>query len=375
MTRQELSETALKLIDTTKCLVLELITGYGKTKLSIDLSNHICDRVFERYNTPTRILILVSKVVHKTTWSNEINKWGGIKSDNIIIECYESLKKYKDQYFDIVILDEMQHLSPLRAEILKSLKVNEAIIGLSATINKDLRTYFRETYNAKILKCGLKEAIENDILPDPKVYLIPLKLDNKKMMSFERKGSKLYTTPQSYYNLLSTDIDIAKRRYLRSNNPRLKNVWLSLAGKRLKFLSEQKEDIVKELLIKFNNERTLVFCNNISQAERLGKYNITSKNKDSSKNLEDFNSGKIHHITACNILNESVNLVNCKIGIFCNLNSSEIITKQRCGRLLRHKEPIIIIPYFENTREEELMLKMIEEYNKDNITKLLWKAK
>lgn len=375
MTRQELSETALKLIDTTKCLVLELITGYGKTKLSIDLSNHICDRVFERYNTPTRILILVSKVVHKTTWSNEINKWGGIKSDNIIIECYESLKKYKDQYFDIVILDEMQHLSPLRAEILKSLKVNEAIIGLSATINKDLRTYFRETYNAKILKCGLKEAIENDILPDPKVYLIPLKLDNKKMMSFERKGSKLYTTPQSYYNLLSTDIDIAKRRYLRSNNPRLKNVWLSLAGKRLKFLSEQKEDIVKELLIKFNNERTLVFCNNISQAERLGKYNITSKNKDSSKNLEDFNNGKIHHITACNILNESVNLVNCKIGIFCNLNSSEIITKQRCGRLLRHKEPIIIIPYFENTREEELMLKMIEEYNKDNITKLLWKAK
>ena len=375
MTRQELSETALKLIDTTKCLVLELITGYGKTKLSIDLSNHICDRVFERYNTPTRILILVSKVVHKTTWSNEINKWGGIKSDNIIIECYESLKKYKDQYFDIVILDEMQHLSPLRAEILKSLKVNEAIIGLSATINRDLRTYFRETYNAKILKCGLKEAIENDILPDPKVYLIPLKLDNKRMMSFERKGSKLYTTPQSYYNLLSTDIDIAKRRYLRSNNPRLKNVWLSLAGKRLKFLSEQKEDIVKELLIKFNNERTLVFCNNISQAERLGKYNITSKNKDSSKNLEDFNSGKIHHITACNILNESVNLVNCKIGIFCNLNSSEIITKQRCGRLLRHKEPIIIIPYFENTREEELMLKMIEEYNKGNITKLLWKVR
>lgn len=373
MTRQELSETALKLIDTTKCLVLELITGYGKTKLSIDLSNHICDRVFERYNTPTRILILVSKVVHKTTWNNEINKWGGIKSDNIIIECYESLKKYKDQYFDIVILDEMQHLSPLRAEILKSLKVNEAIIGLSATINRDLRTYFKETYNAKILKCGLKEAIENDILPDPKVYLIPLKLDTKKMMPFERKGSKLYTTPQSYYNLLSTDIDIAKRRYLRSNNPRLKNVWLSLAGKRLKFLSEQKEDIVKELLIKFNNERTLVFCNNISQAERLGKYNITSKNKDSSKNLEDFNNGKIHHITACNILNESVNLINCKIGIFCNLNSSEIITKQRCGRLLRHKEPVIIIPYFENTREEELMLKMIEEYNKDNIIKLLWK--
>ena len=80
-----------------------------------------------------------------------------------------------------------------------------------------------------------------------------------------------------------------------------------------------------------------------------------------------FNNNKIKHITSCAILNEGVNLTNCKIGIFCNLNSSEIITRQRCGRLLRHKSPVIIIPYFKNTREEELVEKMIEEYSKDSI--------
>ena len=58
-----------------------------------------------------------------------------------------------------------------------------------------------------------------------------------------------------------------------------------------------------------------------------------------------------------------VNLTNCRIGIFCNLNSSEIITRQRCGRLLRHKSPVIIIPYFKDTREEELVQKMIGEYS------------
>lgn len=62
-----------------------------------------------------------------------------------------------------------------------------------------------------------------------------------------------------------------------------------------------------------------------------------------------------------------VNLTNCRIGIFCNLNSSEIIVKQRIGRLLRHKAPIIIVPYFRFTREEELLNKMLEEYNKDFI--------
>jgi superfamily II DNA or RNA helicase len=70
------------------------------------------------------------------------------------------------------------------------------------------------------------------------------------------------------------------------------------------------------------------------------------------------------------MLNEGVNLNNCKIGIFCNINSSEIIVKQRIGRILRHKSPVVIIPYYAGTREEELVKIMIEEYNKSSIIKI-----
>lgn len=58
-----------------------------------------------------------------------------------------------------------------------------------------------------------------------------------------------------------------------------------------------------------------------------------------------------------------MNLIDCQVGIYANLNSSETIVKQRTGRLLRHNEPIIIIPYYKNTREEELVKKMLEDYN------------
>lgn len=37
-------------------------------------------------------------------------------------------------------------------------------------------------------------------------------------------------------------------------------------------------------------------------------------------------------------------------------------------RLLRHKEPVIIIPYYKYTREEELVEKMLENYNSELIT-------
>lgn len=68
------------------------------------------------------------------------------------------------------------------------------------------------------------------------------------------------------------------------------------------------------------------------------------------------------------MLNEGMNLVNCQVGIYANLNSSEAIIKQRMGRLLRHPNPVIIVPYFKNTREEELVKTMLEDYNPKLVT-------
>ena len=45
------------------------------------------------------------------------------------------------------------------------------------------------------------------------------------------------------------------------------------------------------------------------------------------------------------------------------LNSSDRMIFQRLGRILRHKEPVIVIPYYKNTREEEIVSKMLENYN------------
>ena len=58
-----------------------------------------------------------------------------------------------------------------------------------------------------------------------------------------------------------------------------------------------------------------------------------------------------------------MNLSNCRIGVYANLNSSEIIIKQRLGRILRHEKPVIVIPFYKGTREEELVAKMLEDYN------------
>ena len=367
MTREEAKELALSKVDNANCLVLQLETGFGKSRLAIECTNKICDRVFKREEEPTHVLILVSKTVHKDVWKKELDKWG-IKTDCIIIECYESLHKYEDAYFDVVICDEAQHLSEARQELLKTIHIQDLLIVLSATLKKELCWFFKANYKTEFIKCDIKEAIEDDVLPEPTIYLLPLKLDNSVCQyKYDKFKKTIIGTQLGYYNNVCSLIDFYKRKYMASKREFMKTLWLRACNDRLKWLSEQKEDTIKVILNKLNRYRTLTFCSSIEQTEKLGKFCINSKNKKSVEYLDMFNNKQIKHITSCNILNESVNLVDCKVCIFCNMNASEIIVKQRCGRGLRHKKPVFIVPYYEHTREAELVDKIIENYNEDRV--------
>jgi superfamily II DNA or RNA helicase len=394
MTREEIAALAIKEIDNCKCLITELTTGFGKTKLAIDLTNHICDKVFKNDKCQTAILILVAKRVHKKTWLDEINKWGGIKSDLITIDCYESLRKHENKFYDIVIADEAHHLnSDVRRSILNTIGFDH-LLCLSATMPSDLKWYLKGAYRTKLIRCSLQEAINDDVLPSPRIITIPLNLDSKHITETIVKNSKgtmtitvpyskrwnylrdkhnrikIICTEKEFYEDLESQIAYWKRKTMSTNNQIFRNKWMRLCTDRLKWLSTKKNEFLKSLLEKLQNERVVTFCSSIEQTNELSNYGVNSKNTSSLNYVDDFNEGKINHITSCNILNEGVNLVNCRIGIYANLNASEIITRQRMGRLLRHTDPIVIIPYYKGTREEELLDKMLGEYDKTLITKL-----
>jgi superfamily II DNA or RNA helicase len=155
-----------------------------------------------------------------------------------------------------------------------------------------------------------------------------------------------------------------KSSFTSSRQAFRKNLWLQKAGERLRWLAKHKNIYVKWLMTNtFKDMRSITFCSDIEQTEQLCPNAINSKNKEAIDVLDSFNEGKIDHIATCQMLNEGVNLVNCKLGMFAALNSSKVLQKQKLGRLLRHKEPIIVIPYFVGTRDEELVDVMRQDYN------------
>lgn len=390
MTREELSSICIDSLRKNNCILLELATGVGKTKISLDMVKYLIS--IKSKQSKISMLLLVAKTVHKQTWIDEISKWGGLQGlDLLTIECYESLKKHEREYFDIIVMDEVHHIgSDKRLDLLKTIHFGN-MIGLSATIPKKLKSYLQYEYHAKVISCNITEAIESNILSEPKIILFPLQLDNTKPtesieINPKAKGpihrapyAQLWTykkmkvhaviscTQRQKVNEYNSMINYEKRRYMLTRQEFLKNKWLFDCGERIKYLANLKNNIVNMILYKLEKERTITFCKTIEQAEFLGKYAIHSKNKDSNTIYKLFNDKQINHITSVNILNENANLVDCKYAIFANYSASESIAPQRIGRSVRHKSPVIIMPFYEFTREEEIVKEMIKDFKPESI--------
>lgn len=392
MTREDMQREILSLKGAN--WLLELATGTGKSKMALAKVKAV-SKAEGKGKTPLigkTLLIVVPRNVHKENWMREIKKWWPKCPLLISFTTYVSFPKYRGDW-DFAIFDECHHLSERCREALCNFDIAHSVL-LSATVSNRLKDELKEVFdNLVSYKKDLRDVIDEEILPDPRVYLWPLELNVKLPTESILKNPKakgrviecswtsrwnyikqknfpvrIYCTERQYYCDICNQIEYWKKRYRSTRGPIAKNKWLRLCADRLKWLSDKKVKHLHQLLPHLMKYRTLTFCNSIEQTELLGEYCINSKNADSIQYMEDFNSGKIDHITACNMLNEGMNLVNCQIGIYANLNSSEAIIKQRMGRLLRHPNPIIIVPYYKGTREEELVQTMLEDYNPELVT-------
>lgn len=380
MTRDSILEEVLGI--KSNAIILQMGTGTGKTRLSIE-------RTYDK--NCKKILVVCPKHAVIKSWLAEFEKYDKEEMlEYTTFCCYNSLASYADESWDMIIFDEAHHLTE-RCRDIFSLMNTKNVMFLSATMKREIVAFIKalypDVYNYYI---GIRKTIDEGILPDPTIYLIPLHLDNTKntceiiknpkgktpgyvctfaeRWAYKNEKTKKVTikcTPREYYYDLSCQIDYYKRKGMYSEP--MKNRWLKLAGDRLKWCARQKNNVVKILLNKVSHLRTLTFCCDIEQSQYFGPNAVNCQNEESFAILDRFNMGEINHIQACNMLDEGVNLVDCKVGIFANINSSERIITQRNGRILRHSEPVIILPYFVDTREEELVKKMMENYNKDLI--------
>lgn len=402
MTREELQIQSLSLIKQSNRVALQWCTGLGKSKMAIDMANYLADKEFNGDKEPFNVLLVVAETAHKSNWKIEFDRWG-LKIDNVVMECYASLKKYRNSYWDLVIFDESHHLgSDLRMDVLTELHAKNIIL-LSATLSDQVMQAVTGVFGEFVTsKVTLKEAIEWRILPAPKVYLIPLTLDNiypnctiieewgkkekrvtykcrfhERWEYFKNKNKypnvtlEISCTQQQKYDYLSNQFEYWRSQFFITGQEFIKNKWLQVGSKRKRFLGELKTDAVRLLLYKIQNKRFICFCTSTEQAELLGGRNAIHSKKDNSLDIiDDFNTKKIDNLFAVGMLQEGQNLTDIEAGVIVQLDGQERAFVQKFGRSLRATDPIQFIFYYKDTRDTEYLENVLEGINEEYITEV-----
>ena len=363
MNREEIQEKCLKLILENNNTIVELATSVGKSLIAINAIEEIGGKWS----------IVLAETNHKLTWEAEFkkhNKEHLLK--DIKFFCYQSLHKHLTDTH--LVMDEIHHLltSEKRLDMLSKLNPIK-FIGLSATLSRTQKeNLFNNLGKFAIYKVSLSEAIDMNILPEPKVYFIKVSLDNiKKDFKFHWAKDKIVMcTEQEYYVNISNRIEFFKLKYFNSHNEFDKNKWLKCATDRKRFLSSIKTKFVKETLTK-TTKRLICFTGSIEQAEELsnGKTAIHSKlSEDKRKSLiEGFNTGKIDRLFAVGMLRESMNLNNIELGIIQQLDNNTKMYNQVTGRSMRSLSPLQYVFYVKDTQDEVYTQTVLEDFDKKYI--------
>lgn len=378
MTREEVLDYAKSKV-LNHNLLLELPTGLGKTKISLESAFHyIKSKKKKKYS----ILILVAERAHIDNWKEEFTKWN-FPLDNVEIACYASISKYENTSWTTVLLDEAHNcLSDNRLYSLSQIEA-ERFICATATIPKEGKQELSQVlgglYNINV---SLQDAIDNNILPIPKIVLVPSRIDEEKKRKYTYtitrklprgtikvpydaypsiKFDKRYTyhtieiqcNSQEYYDLLSKEMESFKQAYDRTGNPGFKNKWLRLASDRKLFLGEYKTRCLLRITDRLQDKRFICFCASIKQAEYVGKeLSIHSKMNKPLELLKKYNNKEINWLYAIKMLREGQNLKDTQYGIITQLDSKPLSAIQMLGRILRHPLPVIYILYVEETQDE-----------------------
>jgi superfamily II DNA or RNA helicase len=273
-------------LDSDRRKILNLCPRFGKIRTSIHVLNNL---------KPKNILISYPDNKIKESWQADFEDLGF--DDSIVTyTTHLSLKKYANQSFDIVILDEIHLLSEAQIEVCKDLfDINEQVLGLTGTLSSWTERTLEEELDLHVIaNYPIEKAIEEGVIVDYEIHVIRVPLDNITLQDY--KGKK--KTEKKQFDSLTWVIN-------KLQNSGSDTMFMRLARMRLIQSSLAKIKATKTLLTKHSEERVLVFCGVTKIADSLGIPSYHSKSTEKQL-FENFAEGKGNHLAVVKIGNTGV---------------------------------------------------------------------
>ena len=368
---------------------LELSTGFGKSKIAIDILKHV---------KPKKVLLLVnSTVLRDDSWKVEFEKFNFLDyyEENVETATYQLVYKWKSEERDLtdyfIVADEVDFASdvPELSKFFYEYPDNK-VLGLTGFVTGNKREWF--TIHLPIFKTlTANDAQEKGILNQ--LHFVFVKYDlskNPKDIRVEyTKGGQKKSFHQSenkayeYRDKKVTNVIISKSilteeflagkmaydKYLKDSD-NLDYLGKMAARERSELLinSVSSAEIAKKLIqykLKENSKnKIVVFSKRTAQSEKIcGKDNMYNGKVSKAKGdalFKAFQLGEERLLGTCDKLNRGVNVPNLNVAILESFYGSDTQAVQRLGRMMRLSPDeiatvIILLPHFmrETTRDNE----------------------
>lgn len=258
---QRQKEFAQKWIDSGKFGILNLCPRFGKIYTTINILEQL---------KPKTILIAYPDNKIKASWQSDFEKRSYV-SGFITYTTHLSLKKYTEEQFDIVIIDEIHLLSEAQIEAAKDIfDKHDCILGLTGTLSSDTqKTLYEELDIPVVARYSIEQAVQEGVVTDYEITVVKVPLDDKRINDY--KGKK--KTEKKQFDSYKWVIDSLERQGKNT-------MFLRLARMRIIQNSIAKMEKTRELLKKHKDERVLVFCGVTKIADALGIPSYHSKTSE-----------------------------------------------------------------------------------------------
>jgi len=334
--------------------ILNLCPRFGKIRTTINILKKLKSK---------GILIAYPDNKIKDSWKADFEELR-YNDENVTYTTHLSLHKYKDETFDLVVLDEIHLLSEAQIEAAKELIANnERVLGLTGTMTDwTKRTLFDELELSVVAEYPIEQAIKEGVIVDYEIFVKTVPLDRKTLQNYKGKNR----TEKQQFEAITWAINYTEER---GGN----TMFLRLARMRIIQNSLAKRECTKRILEKHKNERILVFCGVTKIADALGIPSYHSK-KGEKEMFEKFVSGEgSNHMAVVKIGNTGVTYkpLNKVIINYFDSNAENLAQKiNRCMAMEYDnpdKKAQIYIVCTDETVEKSWLRKALQFFEKDKI--------
>jgi len=356
-TKDIIHEEALQAIKGKHRAGLGISVGVGKTLIAL---KHMSKMFVE--NPQSKYLVVIPKIVLIENWKAEAKKHNfDFLIPKMVFSTYRSINKQSLEY-KCLYLDECHSLLETHLPYLSMYEGR--ILGLTGTPPKykTERSAIIDKYCPITYRYVVDNAVEDNILNDYNIIIHNIMLGTERNVKVKTAKNNFYTTEVQNYAYWTQRIE-SSTSY---NSTKIARIM------RMKSMMDysSKTKYAKELL-EMIDDKCIIFCNSIIQAEQISPYSYNSKNKNNDEHLKMFETGKIDKLSCILQLNEGVNIPNLKTAIILHAYGNEKKLMQRLGRTLRllpDETATIHILMFKGTVDENWVNKALSDLNQEKIT-------